>query len=38
MNISDRGTADVGWIKKPTLNALQEPRRGDIWVVQRYQK
>ena len=37
MNISDGNTTDVGWLKKPTLNARQEPRRGDMWVAQRYQ-
>lgn len=38
MNKCDCVSANAGWIERPTLEARQEPRRGDMWVEQRYQQ
>ena len=37
MNLSDSGSTNAGWMDRPTVDACQEPRRGDIWVGKRYQ-
>ena len=38
MNQSDCVTVNTVWIDKSTMEAGQEPRRGEIWVAQGYQQ